>query len=489
MVRPARGKKTARPAPYDPDLLDNWTLARLKTECQRLNIVVASNIRRPTLIRLIKEHERARQQEGDSPSLPTLSQDEPRPSTQDGGRDAAQLEDVLNNVLDALGNIEQRLDVLERRNTTPAHPAVTQTTQNASGVTGGPLPRSEAQLSVQQPHELHHNWHLTAPAPVDVPPSTSVVSRDFTLSSAYSQFGSPRRSLFPSAAAGSPEQLAGPVATPGPRDLTGAVRTQYGYSVSSLPEAVTVSPALRQAIIQGKDVNLAALLIPYFRGSGDNTERLDSREFKAPNKPLTIGQFIQAFSMYKSVMCAAFPHRRAELDEYECLIVDMASRFPGFGFYEYHTQFSQKAAAYLRHDNINVDWSIRDERLFNNIFAGRSVNSCNFCGSTSHGPGFCQAELENPRGFFRNQDRRALADRTNQDSRPPASSRSADSTVDSHGRARTFHQQKEICNNFNGSFGCKAPKCPRAHICSSCKADHSLPACPLAQAQPQQKKA
>ena len=192
--------------------------------------------------------------------------------------------------------------------------------------------------------------------------------------------------------------------------------------------------------------------------------------------------------MYKSVMCAAFPHRRPELDSYECLIVDMASRFPGYGFYDYHCQFSQKAAAYLRHDNIIVDWSIRDEKLFNNIFAGRTVHSCSFCGSSSHGPGFCQAELENPRGLNRNYERRAPSDRASQDSRP-AASRNADNTVDSHGQARTFHQQKEICNNFNSAFGCKTPKCPRAHICSSCKAEHSVQACPLVQAQPQQKKA
>ena len=46
-------------------------------------------------------------------------------------------------------------------------------------------------------------------------------------------------------------------------------------------------------------------------------------------------------------MCEAFPNRRHELNLYEREIVNMALRYPGAGFYDYHKQFSAKAASYL----------------------------------------------------------------------------------------------------------------------------------------------
>ena len=82
---------------------------------------------------------------------------------------------------------------------------------------------------------------------------------------------------------------------------------------------------MRNSIIQGRDVNLAALLIPYFRSSGDNSERAQSadnaRDMRAPNKPLTIAQFTETFATYKAVMCSAYPHRSPELDLHEVAIV------------------------------------------------------------------------------------------------------------------------------------------------------------------------
>ena len=57
------------------------------------------------------------------------------------------------------------------------------------------------------------------------------------------------------------------------------------------------------------------------------------------NKTLSLSEFIQAFGTYKSVMSEAYPERRIELDLYERDTVDMANRYPGTGFYEYHKQF------------------------------------------------------------------------------------------------------------------------------------------------------
>ncbi|CAG2254395.1 ANK [Mytilus edulis] len=189
-----------------------------------------------------------------------------------------------------------------------------------------------------------------------------------------STYASLNRTTIPAAAAGSENQEAR------------SVRTSRGYSAETLPFVEIVSPQLRKNIISGLDINLASVLIPYYVGSG-TSEMFDGDDKNYKTDPrltrsLSIGEFIQAFSIYKSVMCSAFPHRRSELDSYERDIVDIASRYPGKGFYEYHRRFSLDAAALMRFNNMAVDWFIRNNTIFCNIFANTRPNSCNLCGST-----------------------------------------------------------------------------------------------------------
>ena len=93
-------------------------------------------------------------------------------------------------------------------------------------------------------------------------------------------------------------------------------------------------------------------------------------------------------------MCFVFIHRHVELDLYERDIVDMATRYPGRGFYDYHRQFSLQASAQLRYNNVLVDWSIRDNTLFCNIFANVVPNMCQVCQSTLHSTGFCPSTTQ-----------------------------------------------------------------------------------------------
>ncbi|CAG2220729.1 unnamed protein product [Mytilus edulis] len=259
-----------------------------------------------------------------------------------------------------------------------------------------------------------------------------------------STYASLNRTTIPAEAAGSKNQEAK------------SVRTSRGYSAETLPFVETISPQLRKNIISGLDINLASVLIPYYVGSGTN-EMFDGDDKNYKTDPrltrsLSIGEFIQAFSIYKSVMCSAFPHRRSELDSYERDIVDMASRYPGKGFYEYHRRFSLDAAAHMRFNNIAVDWSIRNNTLFCNIFANTRPNSCNLCGSTFHTSGFCNQNSQNSR--VRN-----------------------DESMDTYGRNRSFHLGREICNNFNGIKGCSAIRCRNNHICLNCQGEHPKTMC------------
>ena len=43
------------------------------------------------------------------------------------------------------------------------------------------------------------------------------------------------------------------------------------------------------------------------------------------------------------------------------------------------------------------------------------------------------------------------------------------SSYDPLGRDITFHDGKQICNNFNGVRGCIKPYCKYYHVCKQCK--------------------
>ena len=139
------------------------------------------------------------------------------------------------------------------------------------------------------------------------------------------------------------------------------------------------------------------MLIPYYSGPcNDSTDEINTTKHDPRlSRILSPGEFIQAFGTCKSIMCSAYPNRRNELDLHERDIVDMASRYPGKGFYEYHRQFSLQAAAHLRYNIIAVDWSVRNNSLFCNIFASLKPNTCNLCNSTLHTSAFCPTLISN----------------------------------------------------------------------------------------------
>jgi hypothetical protein len=67
----------------------------------------------------------------------------------------------------------------------------------------------------------------------------------------------------------------------------------------------------------------------------------------------------------------------------------MAQQYGGYGYYEYHRQFSFKAAQYLTQKGIKIDWSLRDQELYMSIFTGQKANCCAVCQSVSHNTPFC----------------------------------------------------------------------------------------------------
>ena len=86
-------------------------------------------------------------------------------------------------------------------------------------------------------------------------------------------------------------------------------------------------------------------------------------------------------------MCEAFPQRRLELELYEA---DIGNIFDHFGnlFYQYHVQFTRKAAAYLE-KGTKIDWSKRNTELFQLIVGGAKAKLCDHCSQSDHQSQFC----------------------------------------------------------------------------------------------------
>ena len=257
-------------------------------------------------------------------------------------------------------------------------------------------------------------------------------------------------------------------------------RTTAGYASESLPEVETVSPALRSAILDGKDVNLACLLIPHFdlgdysRYAGlDGCQQLLRPLSSDPrlNRNLTLSEFVTAFNKYRNIMCEVW-QRRKELDAYEAIVVGIASRIDGTAYYEYHKSFSARASALIQQQNVKVDWGVRDNGLFCSLFVGQRANVCSLCGSVAHLSGFCPT-LVTPKTHNANTSHH-FPGRSNFSSKGgPAAP-----TTDSMGRPRVRVGQTEVCNNFNSDRGCPRPDCRFLHSCLACRGPHSNITCP-----------
>jgi len=225
---------------------------------------------------------------------------------------------------------------------------------------------------------------------------------------------------------------------------------QYGVHPESLPKKDVVSPSLRKQILEGKDVNLACLLISDYEISYKlkHDNKFDNRL----SRNLTITEFMTAFGKYKRVMSSVYPQRRAELDDYEANILEIYNYYGSSKFYEYHKMFAAKSAAALREDNIVVDWSQRDKDLLYMIVAGSRTNECKMCGSFAHSTPFCHMQIQtksthNQTATFKDRE------------------------TDIKNRPRIMADNKEICNNFNLSpKGCTRTQCPYYHVCIKCRA-------------------
>jgi hypothetical protein len=240
----------------------------------------------------------------------------------------------------------------------------------------------------------------------------------------------------------------------------------------SLPYVENVSASMRKQIVEGKLVNLAALLIPHSEAPDCRTTEFDGLIYKIRddprlNKILTLGEFISAFTVYRNVLCESFPHRRIELDAYLRHIVQLATQYGGSLFYEYHRMFASKSAAWVA-KGVLVNWALLDTTLYCTVTSGHRTRSCSICQSLAHASDMCPTLRVDNSGPVRRgstSNRFSPYDRNNSNN----SNNSNNRNLDSYGRTRQFHNNAEVCNNFNYKTCFRGKSCHFTHVCVKCK--------------------
>ena len=122
-----------------------------------------------------------------------------------------------------------------------------------------------------------------------------------------------------------------------------------------------ISLNLLKDILEGKDINLATLLIPFYDCPTKYSVVANGIEVNVTGKPdirlnrrLSIQEFIRAFGKYKRVMTYVFDDRGTERDAYEDDIIDIHNFFDE-EFYDYHKACSAKSPVLLLTKKVKVD--------------------------------------------------------------------------------------------------------------------------------------
>ena len=118
-------------------------------------------------------------------------------------------------------------------------------------------------------------------------------------------------------------------------DLQQQVMLRHNKAVyaEDLPKMDCVAPSIKKQILEGKDVNLAILLSSKYdlpqqhtMQSGVLTVELNTKKDVRLKHNLS-EEFNRAFRKFRSIMCKAYPHRKAELEQYKANINEIAHNY------------------------------------------------------------------------------------------------------------------------------------------------------------------
>ena len=157
-----------------------------------------------------------------------------------------------------------------------------------------------------------------------------------------------------------------------------------------------ISPTLKKQIIEGRDVNLAALLMTDYESvqAASSLHTSSGLEINFPgkkdallHKSLSLKEFVCAFGKYKGVLYRVFPQRSEELD---CYLANMQIETSyGEKIDDYHKLFSVKATTALREIKVKSDWGVTDNDLLTLLAPHARPDVCKICHTIDHETNFC----------------------------------------------------------------------------------------------------
>ena len=100
--------------------------------------------------------------------------------------------------------------------------------------------------------------------------------------------------------------------------LTSLPLRSHVVAPEQLPHMKLIADSVRKQIIEGKDVNLACLLIPFYEipANDDKAKLVQDTRLK---RTLSITEFITAFGRYKRTMCSAYPNLLTDEMRWICM--------------------------------------------------------------------------------------------------------------------------------------------------------------------------
>ena len=234
---------------FDESLPENWTTAKLKEQLTKMKVNYNRGDRRTLLIRKYKT---AKSSEPVGYLGSENSVQVPGSSSTDSQMDLSYIAQSISTLTNTVTKLQDELKAVSR-----------QVNRQAPSAAAG----REVQLAEQTDQQ--------PTAIVGSNTSNDRLDEGFTLSTAQT----PGMSVSQSST---------------------VTRTKFCYAMESLPFIETVSPKLRKAIVEGKDVNLAQLLIPSSNAVNiaEKEHSCGNRDDKYENDPrfhknLTIAEFIR----------------------------------------------------------------------------------------------------------------------------------------------------------------------------------------------------
>ena len=199
------------------------------------------------------------------------------------------------------------------------------------------------------------------------------------------------------------------------------------------------------------DQDSSATLVPTQQEDGTFVliAKKSEREKSLSWRVLSPTEFTNAFTRFKEVILERFPHRSR--DAYLTNIIDLATKYTGKAYWQYHTQFSKQAAS-LWARGIPVDWSVVDPIILHKAIASERALFCDHCQDALHSTSACPFSLV------------SLA--------PLVPKPKSDSTNNKPPWQKIYHKGVEVCGIFNHrETGCNLKTCNYAHVCLFCQSE------------------